>query len=102
MKKNKYNTLYFIKKFEAIPEEKWGIGAYDYNGKKCALGHCGASVKLRAFQSKESNTLMSLFFDNFFKSAVHINDEEISLGYHPKERILNALYLINAMDIYGK
>lgn len=36
------NVEYFIKKFEAIPEENWSIGSIqDTDGNSCANGHCG-------------------------------------------------------------
>ena len=44
--KKKYDVLYFIEKFEAIPEERWYTGEFTnpYNPKqKCALGHCEGS-----------------------------------------------------------
>jgi hypothetical protein len=38
-----YDLEYFIAKFEAIPAEKWCTGLFtDYDGRYCALGHCGA------------------------------------------------------------
>lgn len=35
-----YTLDYFIKKFEAIPEEKWTTKSYGSDGVHCALGHC--------------------------------------------------------------
>lgn len=37
----KYTVDYFIKKFEAIPDEKWCVAnRYNSLGQKCAHGHC--------------------------------------------------------------
>jgi hypothetical protein len=45
MRKPKYNLDYFIRKFEAIPEDQWCTGDFVkvVNGKeqRCAFGHCG-------------------------------------------------------------
>jgi hypothetical protein len=36
-----YDVDYFIKKFEAIPEELFCIGAFKDGAKRCTNGHCG-------------------------------------------------------------
>lgn len=39
--KQQYDVTYFIKKFEAIPEEDWIINQQqDKRGRRCAYGHC--------------------------------------------------------------
>lgn len=35
------NVDYFIAKFEEIPDELWGTGAYQSGTRRCVLGHCG-------------------------------------------------------------
>lgn len=37
----KMDADYFITKFEAIPEDGWGTGAYVNGTQCCALGWCG-------------------------------------------------------------
>ena len=96
----KYNAMYFIKKFEAIPHDKWCTQYYEEGDKKCALGHCGANFYKENPTKKEMNSLKDLFFEHFSFPVTIVNDSLTELGDHPKERILNALYLINAMDSY--
>jgi len=36
-----YNADYFIRKFEAIPEDRWTTGVlHSASDRRCALGHC--------------------------------------------------------------
>lgn len=93
-----YTVDYFIKKFEAIPDNKWVTGHFmQEDGKRCAIGHCvGPENQLPA--------LIMLFNNNITASVVQVND--MGRAYHngpilypqptPKERILAALYDIKA------
>lgn len=98
---NKYTVKYFIKKFEAIPENKWTTGVtHNKLGKHCVLGHCGARWEVGEIntETKESQALDELFRNNFNRLAYRVNDgsdDFDKLGDSPKERILNALYLID-------
>lgn len=105
-----YDVDYFIKNFEAIPEDKWFIGNFNSpdNSKSCALGHCG-------IRGEKVNSLLSLFTANNLNVAI-VNDGSISpfvffdkeglckaknskKYFHlptPKQRILAALYDIKA------
>lgn len=92
-----YDVNYFIKKFEAIPEEKMGEMILQ---RGCALNQCGMTNY--GHTTKEAEALMDLFEDSFphlaskdtrFAVVFRIND-----GQHdyrqptPKQRILAALY----------
>lgn len=114
----KYDVDYFIKKFEAIPEEKWYQGTYFNEDKTafCALGHCG--------QKDYKHTKQSIALINIFKKAdkalnvYNVNDGNynwysdvyiegfrdfnIYLGDTPKERILNALYNIKGAGLWDQ
>lgn len=91
----KYTAKYFIEKFEKIPEDRWTIGQYiDEEGRYCALGHCGA-VRIPN-QTEECTALFDVL-----PVVTNVNDATIDpdfkqLGDTPKERILNALMLVEA------
>lgn len=91
-----YDVDYFIRKFEAIPEEKWCVGAYeDGMGRRCAYGHCG---KVFAYDSRESGRLRALAFGIGIRFLADINDGS-DPGYRqptPKQRVLAALRDIKA------
>jgi len=92
----KYDALYFIKKFEAIPEDQWCAGIfYDDLGRKCAYGHCGVEFGLRTW-TEEGHALKRLFIYELGEDVARVNDHLEKFGKKPKERILNALRLINA------
>ncbi len=84
-----YDKEYFIKKFEAIPEEKWATKSfYTYDGRCCALGHCGK--RYGSFSTNESSALgiITLY------RTVAINDglgDSVKYGNTPKTRIINFL-----------
>lgn len=86
----KYTVDYFIKKFEAIPEELWCVNAFHAGNKSCALGHCmDVSNNAAACLSKILNY-----------NVGQINDGEAN-GYQqptPKQRILAALHDIKQMQ----
>lgn len=105
----KYDAMYFLEKFDAIPDILWTIRNYKNSyGQCCALGHCGAAFKHGL--SPEAQALSYLFVKNLKTNPIIINDgvndtsntsalsDEylLDLGNSPKERIMNALYLINA------
>lgn len=99
----KYDVIYFINKFYAIPSDKWTTGRFFKKTDPtvmCALGHCGMyGPRDRTLESLELEKLIreNQFF--YGRSAENINDGTIffsELGTTPKERILNALLLIKA------
>ena len=95
----KFTPDYFIKKFDAIPESKWTTNAFkDKNGCKCALGHCGFTT---GKPTPEGFALAEWF--RFIKtSVISVNDGFYrELGSTPKERILNALLHIKALEELG-
>lgn len=92
-----FTVDYFIKKFEAIPEEKWMVGEFkDNEGRFCALGHCGQRMGMSCNEiPDESWTLRSLFAWTMNRfSVTNINDGK-DYNYQqptPKQRVLAALY----------
>ncbi len=118
MENNKnYDVNYFIKKFEAIPEDKWCTGACNkiiktvkrkkvlliFNKEEintidtyCAIGHCGARNGKSITSNKEVYALLHL------KNHLSIGCfpvTEINDRYYPqykqatpKQRVLAALY----------
>lgn len=104
-----YSVQYFRKKFEAIPEEQFCVGAYEnLIGQKCVMGHCGVTV---SNDSSEARTLHELFKLKLGTIPSYVNDafphpslngsflcpmEVTELGDTPRERILTALELIEA------
>lgn len=105
----KYDAMYFLKKFDAIPEENWTTNVYaDEMGRCCAYGHCG-SRDISDSDSFLADQLETLFRTSLDADAAAVNDADTKyqkhavfreLGDHPKERILNALLLINAGVTY--
>jgi hypothetical protein len=91
-----YDVDYFIKKFEAIPEEKWCEGEFkDRFGACCVFGHCGLRDYLFIKDVQEAVELNSMF-DSSPYSALGVTG--INDGNHPdyqqptaKQRILAAL-----------
>jgi hypothetical protein len=96
-----YDADYFIKKFEAIPEEKWAVGTYEEGGCCCALGHCGFRFKREGYSetvTTDEGAALALLFKSHHRAAPVVND-----GYDhryqqstPKARILAALVDIKA------
>lgn len=110
-----YDVDYFIKKFEAIPENKWqSVGQLCFDGKKCALGHIGVTLKdIQAngnILHKEGKALAELFRllvrieNNYlgdYERIYLVNDSLTATNYQqptPKQRILAALYDIKKLQ----
>lgn len=98
-----YNVDYFIKKFQAIDDDKWLIGSIGKDGKHCAAGHCGLRAINGYIETIESMALLSLFTHitdhNLYRPVLDINDGINPYYNHhssPKQRILAALYDIKA------
>lgn len=107
-----YTVDYFIKKFEAIPEDKWLTRSYEdpFSGKKCALGHCGLTFSEESKQKfgsayGEEFAALQIIFDGKAGGVdggrvAKINDG-IDDNYNQptaKQRILAALYDIKKMQ----
>jgi len=76
-----FDVDYFIKKFEAIPDEDWTTGQFENDiGQRCALGHCTFI---------ESASLKDILLDE----VAEINDGTDGQYQQetPKSRILAAL-----------
>lgn len=82
-----YDVNFFIRKFEAIPEDKWITGKWELNGNHCALGHCGA------IQSDVSLTDEACALNELLTNVIAINDgrDQVYAQPTPKQRILAAL-----------
>jgi hypothetical protein len=94
-----YTVDYFIKKFEAIPEDLWAIGSYCDEGKFCALGHTGVRAKMKDY-TEEGNALFYILIKTG-EGVITINDGGGETKYQqptPKQRILAALYDIKKMQ----
>lgn len=104
-----YDVDYFIKKFEAIPEEKWNdYIQYDrQEDTRCAFGHCDPLNKsyVQGSQTKEGQSLIKIFksvgwgvtTDNWITDVNNGLSKEYQQST-PKARILAALYDIKAMQ----
>lgn len=117
-----YTVDYFIKKFEAIPEDSWCTGQFvdHFSGQRCAQGHCLMNYKNNEAIDDRLDAWCRLNFKvlhpdvdteiyhflELFESA-NINVADVNNGNHfcftqptPKQRILAALYDIkNLQDI---
>jgi len=91
-----YTVDYFIKKFEAIPEENWISGRYLSTDGYCALGHCG---ERRWGFTPESLALVDLFFD-YELAVASVNDGNSYMFPQPtpKQRVLAACRYIKALQ----
>lgn len=98
-----YNIPYFIKKFEAIPEDKWCTGEFDLNGRHCVFGHCGMSAESTVGKIPEAQALTSLFH-RYGGGAVATNDDfdtdrNLGQGHEvSRDRILAALNWIQKQE----
>lgn len=105
-----YTVDYFIKKFEAVPDNKWITNNYETDTGCCALGHCGARADT---DSASEAVALKKLFSPFGKYAVqYINDRQIFFDKKyakqeiikyfdyptPKQRILAALHDIKKMQ----
>ncbi len=95
----KYNINYFIRKFSAIPENKWTTFEYGENDIHCVFGHCGMRKKDISIEGNAEAEAFVELFDAKVR-IVQIND-----GYNchyqqltSKARILAALYDLKAEE----
>lgn len=98
-----YNVLYFIKKFEAIPENDFGTGAISAH---CVYWHCDYTC---SYVGQIATALTEIFNKAFGITSGRNGDKqslvyEINDGFNPsyqqptpKQRILAALYDIHAI-----
>jgi len=91
-----YDVDYFIRKFEAIPEDKWcDDGSFRKDGKACAYGHC----KGDGAASPEGSALGNIWdafspHYDYDGGIAYINDGKNDKYQQPtpKQRVLAALY----------
>jgi hypothetical protein len=91
-----YTVEYFIKKFQAIPEDLWMTGQLQKDGKRCAFGHCDP---IQGYMCKEGLALSKALQKPTLSIAL-INDGGHVSYKQPtaKQRILAALYDIKAKE----
>jgi len=105
---NNYTVDYFIKKFEAIPENLWCTNSRIENGKRCALGWCYKTGE-EAFNSmhnwsddSDEDKALCLYVRTLDGSwGVGGVNNGLYKEYQqptPKQRILAALYDIKKME----
>lgn len=87
-----YDIPYFIKKFEAIPEERWCSYVLTDGEKHCALGHCGAKATSYK-ESKEELALQGLRWmdprpDAYYVADINDGRDPDFRQWSPKQRIL--------------
>lgn len=89
--KTKYTIDYFIKKFKAIPKNRWCCRVFkNERGQRCALGHCNF-LNVDG-PSKEAEVLFQLFAsNNLMVTEVNDGGHGRYKQKHPKDRILAAL-----------
>lgn len=100
-----YDVDYFIRKFEAIPEEKWLQKNMFFDrdlGKGCAIGWCGFFKPTGEFvdRTPESKALIELFLKHIRRDVILINDGDVPQYNQPtpRQRILAALHDIRKMQ----
>lgn len=102
-----YNVEYFIAKFEAIPENKWCVGALQDHDRCCAQGHCGVTREnhlVRYNRASESYALIHIMggfvYDGTINAALINNGCAPKYQQEtPKQRILAALYDIRDKEL---
>ena len=103
-----YNVDYFIRKFEAIPEEMFCVKTRSNGYQRCALGWCypnheaawQSQITNRADDSIEDKAIVKMFYSAFKLGVGGVNNG-IYPEYQqptPKQRILAALYDIKKMQ----
>lgn len=76
------NASYFIKKFKAIPDEKWAVGHLETeDGKHCAMGHCGV-------KNNKGLTLEAKELEKILGAVAKAEDPEFDLRREPSGAII--------------
>lgn len=99
----KHTVDYFIKKFKAIPNNKWITNQFVSEDGCCAFGHCGIRNDSSPSNNPEAQNLIRLF------KRLRIDVANINDGYenkyqqkHPRTRILAALRDIKKLQTKSK
>lgn len=94
-----YDVDYFIRKFEAIPEEMWCTHLrYGGGGTHCALGHIEASSTNSGKEEFEFKMLMQGNQTSLTVVRINNGDDGRYQQPTPKQRILAALYDIKKLN----
>ena len=106
MNENKYTVDYFIRKFEAIPDDRWTTEKYiDHDDRRCAIGHCGVSEdgNFVGAETPESCALRAIFKLHLGNLCVaSVNDGDCPWLFPqatPRARILAALRQAKAKEV---
>lgn len=97
-----YDVDYFLKKFEAIPEDDWCRRVYtDADGKHCALGFCGSHVgKISDYgmdiHTEEGENLRRMLLPLGGVTVINDYAEDDFQQETPKQRVLAALRHLKA------
>lgn len=96
-----YDLDYFIKKFEAIPEDRWNDHTqYDeHNSTCCAFGHCATDLEeMNGAETPEGRALGNIFreagfttWNNLWVTDVNNGRSDKYKQQTPKQRMLAAL-----------
>ena len=88
-----YDVDYFIKKFKAIPDEKWCRASFGDAISRCVMGHCGMVTDNGFRETAESEALVGIFNLTHVSEVFPINDGTCPKYKQstPKARILAAL-----------
>lgn len=103
----KYDIDFFIAKFTAIPASKWTIGVLeDDQGRKCALGHCGARMpnQVIGYGADFRHTAQSKALRRIIPLVECFNDDannSTGTGKTPRTRVLNVLREIKRKQSKG-
>lgn len=104
-----YDVTFFIRKFEAIPEDKWCVGVQeDEHGRRCAAGHCfHANAKrdyLGNLRATYGDDPMNIFYA--LQNVIGCYVAELNNGKNkeyrqptPKQRVLARLYDIRDKEL---
>ena len=87
----RYDADYFIRRFSAIPDEKWCTGAYRKGDAMCASGHC---LLWGDHGRRESTNEWRALCDMFGRNAPSLVNDGHCPRYRqktPRARILAAL-----------
>jgi hypothetical protein len=95
-----YTLDSFVAFLAAIPKDRWMVNGYaDGQGRHDAAGHLGA-VPFQHYSHAPAARALNELLKPIGRHIFDVNDLNLKLGDHPKERMLKALEL--AREFYAK
>jgi hypothetical protein len=94
---SQFTPKYFVKKFEAIPDDQWCTGTLSEGDNRfCALGHLG----LRDYYDEPTDEVRAITAmfppcaprHDYWSGVAELNDGDPKDGMTPKQRVLGGLY----------